>query len=131
MKKSCEECGGEFEATPWTFERRRYCSYACRNQNYRQRIGPANPKWKGGRDLSLGYVLLKVPGERRYIREHRAVMEQVLGRALNPHEIVHHKNGNKLDNRPDNLELVTRANHTRMHGIAGWNKGQCSALRLP
>lgn len=47
--------------------------------------------------------------------EHRVVMEQQIGRALSSDEIVHHKNHKKRDNRPDNLELMSRAEHINEH----------------
>lgn len=45
-------------------------------------------------------------------------MEQYLGRRLNRYEVVHHLNGNKMDNRIENLQLMSLSEHTRLH-----NKG--------
>jgi hypothetical protein len=58
----------------------------------------------------------------RWILEHRHVMEVTLGRSLFPGENVHHINGDRLDNRPENLELwVTRQPHgQRVEDILAW-----------
>ena len=50
-----------------------------------------------------GYVIVRVPGG--YQLEHRQIMEQTIGRPLYQHENVHHINGDKVDNRIENLEL--------------------------
>jgi HNH endonuclease len=65
---------------------------------------------RGDGVLKEGYLLVKAHGhpaatKKGYVFQHRLVMEQVLGRYLLPEENVHHMNGVRDDNRPENLEL--------------------------
>ena len=64
-----------------------------------------------------GYIQEKRDGQ--WHMQHRLVMEQVLGRPLLPTERVHHKNGNRQDNRPENLELWTGVGASKKdpHGV--------------
>ena len=60
----------------------------------------------------------------KYINEHRQVMEQRLGRPLTNAETVHHMNGNRQDNRDENLELWTKRHPKgqRVSDLITWAK---------
>lgn len=84
--------------------------------------GKLHYRWNKGQMVSShGYILVRVNKDHPranangYAYEHDLVMEQILGRPLQNGEVVHHKNENTQDNRPDNLELKTNAEHTRHH----------------
>lgn len=71
------------------------------------RKGTGNPKWRGGTTYRHGYKYLYAPNHPNardnYVREHRIVVEKYLGRYLTDKEVVHHINGIRDDNRPENL----------------------------
>lgn len=76
--------------------------------------GHLNPSWKGGRYYDDdGYVLVHAPEhphatKQGRVREHRLVMERVLGRYLLPTEVVDHIDGQKDNNDPSNLRVFAR-----------------------
>lgn len=83
-----------------------------------------NPAWRGGRTFRKGYryvLLAEHPNATKagYVAEHRLVMEAKLGRYLSKKEVVHHRDGNPLNNHPDNLEVFgSNGDHLR-HELTG------------
>ncbi|HUT62139.1 MAG TPA: HNH endonuclease [Phycisphaerae bacterium] len=93
----------------------------------KSRPGPLHPLWKGGRKTDeRGYVRIWI-GCRKWKYEHRLVMERLLGRPLLRSESVHHKNGNRGDNRSGNLELYSPSSHMVHH----WREGDIEAFGRP
>ena len=102
------------------------CCY--RNNIQTQRTGPRSgdqhPDWRGGVTMRKGYRYIYAPDHPhaingRYVAEHRLVVEQAIGRYLEPGEAVHHINQDQLDNRLENLQLFSsNADHLR-HELTG------------
>lgn len=108
--KVCENCGGDYSRRPREafaqFEARRSCSKRCSGMLL-------NPR-KAASEFAARYRKVKTPDGRNLL-EHRWVMEQQIGRPLRRDEQVHHINHDRLDNRIENLELVTSAEHGLRH----------------
>jgi hypothetical protein len=104
-------------------ERGAHSASYCRSHYKRLRLygdplaGGAVRTVTGQGSLSHGYWWVSVPTESRHLVpagrkaefEHRLVMARLLGRPLTSEETVHHRSGDRLDNRPENLELWTTA----------------------
>lgn len=90
----------------------------------KRRIGPGNPNWKGGEKIEDGYIWIYSPlhprSRKGYAKRADLVMEGIIGRHLIKDEVVHHKNRDRMDDRPINLELcANRSEHMRIHRHEG------------
>lgn len=90
--------------------------------------GKNNPNWKGGKSINgEGYILTLT--KNGYKKEHRIVMENYLNRKLNKEEHIHHLNGNKSDNRIENLLLVSNSQHQNIEWDNEAKKKQSNKIK--
>lgn len=107
--KHCPECGAEFQ--PPRF-RSKYCSRPCMWKNNGLKRGESTAWWVNHDGYIAGEVLIE--GKYRIVRQHRWLMEQHLGRKLELNEHVHHINGQKTDNRIENLMVLSSSAHATL-----------------
>jgi len=88
------------------------------NQLGKNTAGSNHGNWKGGFKIFTGrvskYRWIRI-GVGKYVAEHRFIMEKQLGRKLKKTEAIHHIDGNGLNNSIDNLQVVTWAEHKKIH----------------
>lgn len=114
---SCTQCGKVMNRIPYRINKckKYFCSNACRCAH---RTGSIS------RD---GYRVIGV--NNKVVQEHRFLMEQHLGRKLLPGEVVHHINGDKLDNALSNLVVMEVSAHRREHMPLTWDFEAAKQMR--
>ncbi len=147
---TCPECGEERKivcrSASILYKKR--CNHCATIKSHRDnpRIGRQENhyNWKGGININRqGYILEYIrkdnpfypmatnTGQKRfggYVLQHRLVMAKHLDRCLLPHEIVHHLNGVRADNRIENLNLISRIEHTVTYQD-GFREGYAQAMK--
>jgi hypothetical protein len=116
----CGQCNETFGKYDKWLQARKYIY----GHNFKVMRFPENYKGNHNRGYKTkegGYIMIRCkdhPRSRKcggYVAEHILVMEKHLGRYLTKDEIVHHKNEIRIDNRIENLQVMTRANHVVYH----------------
>ena len=125
--KPCRKCGAPVAGHERSDRKAQKFPQHCENCRGRPR-GAAHPRWTGGRVIGgAGYAYVRrppdIPGRSGYILEHRLVWARAKG-PIPPKHHIHHKNGVKVDNRLENLELICPADHNHLHFAIGerWSR---------
>jgi len=143
--KHCQNCGKEFTflAAGSEKEKRKFCSSVCNGNYYadklsRDRKGKGNPMfgkkpWNLGNlsirkkyKIETGAIMKTKSGSRKNVyfdvktdkgwkKLHRIIIEKKIGRPLAASEVVHHIDGNGLNNNLSNLKLMSKSEHAKVH----------------
>lgn len=133
VQVQCEACGKIFYRNPSQIRSHIFCSRACsreyrskRMQEYNRTENPMNKSsgWSPGRREAVrereqrnkGPCKVDTYPKDHGRHEHRVVAEKMLGRPLKPGEVVHHKDGDKHNNAPENLMIFkSQKEHVKYH----------------
>lgn len=129
--RTCGACRTTFQDGPhWRGRPRQYCSNPCRLAALNALPRPDKMRLTGRHVTPKGYVRVMKDG--RWQMEHRVVMEDRIGRPLTRAERVHHVNGDRSDNRPENLLLyASHVDHLAAEHLDGEGWTHLSAVATP
>ena len=134
-KRFCVVCGKQIERPRFrTPLHRSTCGIICRNRLIAKTrtnwnlSGANNPAWKGGikKDQGYVYVMKKNHPKRNkagYVKRANLIMEKMIGRMLKKDEMVHHRDGNRANDNPENLRLMKRRPHQGLEVAISTAKG--------
>jgi len=140
ISKHCIICNKKFTYYPRAGRKGIVCSRRCNGQHQKNignepphHVGKQSPSYKGrciwiAKRSNTPYYRITVNKKR--VLEHRHVMQKHLDRVLTPKEHVHHINGDSLDNRIENLEVLSAVEHqSRHHTGKKWVNGYRKGLK--
>lgn len=125
QKRKCIFCEGQVVEYYYGGRFKGYLKTCLKHNGYGMRKGVLNHNWKGGRVKRQGYIYLldekkkKKKGFSRYIAEHTKIAQEKYNRKVKSDELVHHLNGIRDDNRPENLVIIKRKGHETWTYIKG------------
>ena len=100
---------------------RKCCSWGCMRLFKKTLTGEKSARWGTGvYKHSKGYLeqpITAKKGRAKRMLQHRRVVEEFEGRKLTENEVVHHVDGDKTNNGIENLEVMTRSDHARLHAL--------------
>lgn len=119
--RTCPGCGREWWLWRSQVPQRTtdYCTVACKRTHHVSIPAGRLHNGRPARVTTTGYVEVYQPDHpnatrRGWVLEHRLVMAEAIGRPLERHEEVHHRNGDRQDNRLVNLDLLMKSDHQRV-----------------
>ena len=131
----CRNCGKKILRYPYRVKRltskqsKIFCNRKCKGEWQSKYLNKENhPHWKGGRRKSKeGYTQIRLPTHHRanqngYVLEHILVAEKKYNRKITTRNHIHHFNGIKDDNRPENLVLTINSKHDKFSYVHALQK---------